>query len=532
MVSLLMRSQRDLISRLLVLIVLPTIVGSATPKMRDGGAITRTAEIQQVQQLEDKKIRINFNAQENDGVQRFPITTIDRSMVKVDFTNTSAAPANAQSLLLHGAGGTDLRRALYVGFSLHRNLKQRAIEELRSNISDIISELPAELLTVSAISQDSARVLADVSPQKGDNINRILQQLQSLEPEGEGPALADTLCVAAERFHAWDLSHFQRADQKVLVLITNPGDAVSTDRFRGQNCWRSLLDQGVRVFSVIFGQEIGKSTFDLVNVAQESGGYVHRVGGPVEMNAAVKNVIALLKTEYVIDVDAPDIALEDQPLELKVRISYHDETFESPIFNVGFVIPALSKMLSTPTPLVDAADEQKSSDSIAAYAGRFLMAVLLFFLMAVMVGMVGFVAYRHLKYLNSTQHCNTCGLRVVSDHSTCPFRKVSCVARLVVIGGPYSGQTIPIMAGGNVIARFNWSSEKAKVRGRKIRWWNHGAIQLDGQKAIYTPSILSRDRINGWLVHEPRLLGIGSILSIGDQTLRFEVKTQTYRGEI
>jgi hypothetical protein len=101
-----------------------------------------------------------------------------------------------------------------------------------------------------------------------------------------------------------------------------------------------------------------------------------------------------------------------------------------------------------------------------------------------------------------------------------------------VIGGPYAGQTIPIMAGGNVIARFNWSSEKAKVRGRKIRWWNHGAIQLDGQKAIYTPSILSRDRINGWLVHEPRLLGIGSILSIGDQTLRFEVKTQTYRGEI
>jgi len=49
---------------------------------------------------------------------------------------------------------------------------------------------------------------------------------------------------------------------------------------------------------------------------------------------------------------------------------------------------------------------------------------------------------------------------------------------------------------------------------------------VDGSKAIYTPSKPARDRINGWLVGESRLLGLGSVLKLGDQNLRFEVKVQ------
>jgi hypothetical protein len=498
-------------------------VAAVKPRPGNKGAITRVAEILEVEHLEDHRIRIVFSAQERDAIQRFPITTIDRSMVKVDFTNTSTAPAEAKSLLLHGAGGNDLKRATYIGFSLHRKLNARAIEELRSDLGLLIKDLPSELLTVSAISQDSARVIADVSPEKGDNINRILQQLQSLEPEGEGPALADTLCVAAERFHAWDLSKFKKSDQKILVILSTPGDSPTTERYRGQNCWRSLLDQGVRVFHVSFGPEAGKPAFDLASVAPESGGYVHRVGGPVEMGAAIKNVIALLKTEYVIDVDAPDIALEDQPLELKLRVSYHDEMFESSNFNVGFVIPSLATVFAATK--ISAEKSKEDEEKIRAAEFRQRLWQLLFGLIFIVVITLLIVGVRRWIHKRRTMNdCQTCGFTVLKNHSDCPFRRGDCVARLVVVGGKYAGQTIPIMKGETNIARFPKGGSGVKLRGRKIGWWSHGTIKLDGTKALYTPGKAGRDRINGWLVQEPRLLGVGSVLTIGDQTVRFEVK--------
>lgn len=515
-----------------MILALTSLRVSASPKVKpipdEHGAISRVAEIHEVEHLGDHKIRVVFSAQEREGAQRFPITTIDRSMVKVDFTNTSTPPAEAGSLLLHGAGGNDLRRALYIGFSLHRKLNGRAVEELRSDVGQLLKDLPSEFLTVAAMAQDSARVIADVSPEKGDNVNRILQQLQSLAPEGEGPALADTLCVAAERFHAWDLSKFKKSDQKVLVIVSNPGDSPSTERYRGQNCWRSLLDQGVRVFSVAFAPEIGRSTFDLTDVAPESGGYVHHVSGPVEMGAAIKNIIALLKNEYVIDVDAPDIAIEDQPLELKVRVSYHDEIFESANYNVGFIIPSLAKVFGSGNPSHQTAEDQASQRAAAEAEARlhFLMVVLS---VSAVIALVIYALTRYFRFRSVTSDCNTCGRRVARDHSDCPFRRAECVARLVVVSGRYAGQTIPIAKGETRMARFPLAVSDVKIRGRGIRWRHHGTISLDGQKALYTPAKIGRDRVNGWKVYEPRLLGVGSVLMIGDQMLRFEIKPQFSR---
>ena len=509
----------------------PTAANAISPvsKLRVKGAVTRAIEILDVEHLEDHRLRIIFNAQEHDGLLRFPISTIDRAMVKVDFTNTSTAPEGVQSLLLHGAGGDALRRALYISVSLHRKLKAKEVEELRLQTGELVKGIPAEYLTVAAISQDSARVIANVSPENGDNTNRILQQLQSLEPEGEGPSLADTLCVAAERFHAWNLAPFKKSDQKILIIISSPGDGPSTERYRGQNCWRSLLDQGVRVFDIAFGQPYGKSNFDLSTVAQESGGYVHRIVGLVEMNAAVKNIMALLKNEYVVDVNAPDIALEDQPLELKIRISYHDEIFESPNYNVGFVIPSLSAVFAPRalTPEEKMAEEKKSAAK--TFSERLTLFGWIVALVAFM-GWVARVAYRSAVARSKTVACNSCGNRVQKDHSNCPFRSVDSVARLVVVGGIYAGQTISIARGETMLARYPSGGAAAKIRGRGISWWSHGKIQLDGYKALYTPKKLGRDRINGWPVNEPRLLGVGSILQLGNQTVRFEVKKSANAG--
>jgi len=141
-------------------------------------------------------------------------------------------------------------------------------------------------------------------------------------------------------------------------------------------------------------------------------------------------------------------------------------------------------------------------------------------------GLLTLFVFKQLKVRMDSTACNTCGSRVQMDHSDCPFRKSECAARLVVVGGANAGQTIPVMKGETIIARFPKTG--AAVDGKNIAWFHHATIRLDGQKALYSPAKAGRDRVNGWLVHEPRLLGVGSVLTIGDQKLRFEVKPQMH----
>ena len=82
---------------LMVVMVSMTLAASLSSEKvlgQEKGDINRVADVLEVRHIGDKKIRIFFSAQENNGVQRFPITTIDRAMVKVDFTNASAPPAD------------------------------------------------------------------------------------------------------------------------------------------------------------------------------------------------------------------------------------------------------------------------------------------------------------------------------------------------------------------------------------------------------------------------------------------------------
>lgn len=501
-------------------VLLPMMARAASTKVNNG-EIERLVEVRAVEHKADHRIRIFMSASEKSGRIRYPISTIERNMVKVEFTNTSTSPAEAQSLAILGSQPGDLRRALFVAFDLDRTMTGRELAEVRQRVAEFVTELPAQNLTVTAMSQGSARIIADVTPEKSDNINRIQQQLAALPAEGEGPALADSLCVAAERFHAWNLSDFKSSDQKVLVIVSPPGDAPSTERFRGENCWRSLLEQKVRVFHISFGKPERRAAFDLASVADESGGFVHAVNGPLDILAAAKNIIAVLKNEYVLDVDAPDISLEDQPLELRVKVAYHEALITSEIYNVGFVIPTLAQVFgsknSKPQSSTDAAmDVQEEVESTRKKL--FIQITIL-----IVVGSIAAVWLFQFgrRRVNSTS-CNTCGSRVRSDHADCAFRKADCIARLVFVSGPFAGRTCPVMRGPNRISAMA-NSGVVLPRGG-VRWFNHGTIVADGFKVAYTPIKPDKDRINGWPVTETRLMGQGHILKIGVHQLRLEIK--------
>jgi hypothetical protein len=136
----------------------------------------------------------------------------------------------------------------------------------------------------------------------------------------------------------------------------------------------------------------------------------------------------------------------------------------------------------------------------------------------------GFWLAKRLK----TVGCNACGQRTDKSHADCPFRDRNAIARLVVLDGPDAGQTLPLRLGANILGRS--PRAQVRVRGRRISWRRHGVLTIEGARALYTPRPPSRwrrgirDRVNGWPVREPRLLGIGALLTVGERRLRFEVK--------
>ena len=483
--------------------------------------INRSIDVISVEHKGDHRIRVFFSATEKSGQIRYPISTIERNMVSVSFRNISSPPQEAKSLAVLGSQSTDLNRALFVAFNLDRTLTAREIVEVRERISELITELPAQYLYVSASAQDSFRTIADTTPDKNDNINRIQQQIAALQTEGEGPALSEILCSGAEKFKTWPLDKFKRSDQKIMIIVSPSGDTKITERFRAENCWRSLIDQKVRVFHVSFGKQKYKSTFDLKAVIEASRGFVHEVSSPLDILAASKNIIGILKNEYVLDVEAPDISLEDQPLELSVKVSYHNSIMQSDVYNLGFVIPTLSSVFGRPqasnatndkTPL----DLQKDIE----FERKLKFGIYVLVLIAIIT--IIFFMFRYLKKRNATRVCGTCNLRVKKDFSNCAFRATDCVARLIFVSGPKAGQMIPLRRGPNRVSVF--SRQGAQIPRGGIRWFNHGTIVADGSRATYTPKKMGQDLINGWPVHETKMLGQGHVLKMGKHVLRFEIK--------
>ncbi len=484
--------------------------------------VERLLEVLHVDHLDDHRIRIYLSATELSGGVPYPISTIERNMVKVEFTNTSTPPADPHSLTVLGSQLGQLKRALFVGFNLDTNLTGRELTEIRTRVSELINELPSEYLSVAAIAQGSARMIMDATPEERDNINKVEQLLAALPAEGEGSATTDILCVAAEKFHSWSTDSFKPSDQKVLLILSPPGDSRKSDKLRTANCFRSLIDQKVRVIQVAIGSGESKSnSFDLIAATKESQGYVHFAKSSIDILPAVKNVIALLRNEYAIDVDAPDISLEDQPLELRVKVQYHDTPISSLVHNLGFIIPSLAKVFSISENSPSRSTDANINDEIDRERKRLFIIWSLIILMG--IGLI-FGGYTHIAHRLKTVSCNTCDRRVLKNHSDCPFRNKASVARLVFVDGPKAGMTLPLVKGTNVISALGSKNVRLPFGG--VSLFNHGQLIVDSTKIIYQPTRPGKDLLNGWPVREPKLMGQGHILRLGRHKLRLEVKPQ------
>lgn len=475
----------------------------------------RGAVVQHLEQVEGRDFRFVVTVFEEDGALRYPITTLDRAHVKIVYPGTEITDSAATSLALYDSAAAGVKRALIVAF--HPGDRKDA-GEVKTEVADLLGRLSSPYLAVGLVGDGAETLLADVTPGRSENVTRLQQDILALGAEDSMPDLASTWCFAAERLRGWDLAGFGPGDQKIVVAV-GPDDTSADGGAKGE-CLAELKAVGARVYRIGWGAP-RKRTADLGAVLVGTGGFEHRVRGGADVHPALSNIVALLKHEYVVEFRVPDGVLPQQPLRVQPTFTYHGDVFTATTRALPVVLenPPPPEPAKAPEVVVEAPKTKRTVDP-RAYAGAAVGAVMM------VVG--GALAFRRLRQRARTTACNSCARRVEKNHKDCPFRKPQVFGRLVVLAGPNAGQTLPLFKGENKIGSAG--NAGVHVRGRKVRR-RHATLTLDGTKALYAPAGLG-DRVDGWPVTEPRLLGIGSVLHIGDQKLRFEARRDAARAAL
>jgi hypothetical protein len=481
---------------------------------RAAAAVKRTIEVRHLEYRGEGVARLFFNVLERDGDTAYPVSTLERSMVGVRVVGLDDAKATiVRSLTTVGSSPGAVQRATVVAFHAGTGVPDRGLSTLRAEISELLPKLPSAYLTVAAVDGDGARIVGAIKPGSADNVVAIQREILALDESGAAYDRDGALCFAAKRFREWGLADFARSDQKVAVVVGPSGTQAADGP--GAACARELAARDVRIFEIVWGGDGARAKGD------RSGAVTTlRIKSPLDVSPALANVASLLNDEYIAETGLPPVPAELQPIALETLVRYHGESFHSETVRLPAVIPDLLPPPPAPPEVVGPPKPAPGPERWVAIGAA-----------AVVVVAASALGVRHLRHRARTTTCNSCGRRVAKSYSDCGFRDKSVVARLVVLDGAHSGRIIPLRTGDNELGRLPWT--RVPVRDRGVRWRRHGTLRIEGTKALYTPAPSGRrrrrDRVNGWPVTEPRLLGVGYVLQVGPRKLRFEARNDAWR---
>lgn len=484
------------------ILLLIGITAVATTANAEGSR--RYAEMRSLEHIEGRRFRAFisvFEATSMDAV-RYPLVTLDRSAFQFFEEQNPDIPARADSLWTSATLSPKKARATVFVFEDSDELSTKQAAEVRKAVAEILPIFHSDYLSVIAVSNTRRLELATTDPLQSENLKALQRQVNASQSLGKSSDLLHATCAASQRIGSWSDDELLTTDQRSIVIV---GPAVRAtlpeDTSLMSACATQLKAKGFRIFYVLY-----KSHTRPLDVAKIDGS-VHLVPSPVDIFPALSNVASLLNDEYVVDFTLPqEVSLRPQ-IGIAAKISYHGDVFASSQKNVQVPMDVLVSAL--PPESTPSANEKPR--------GWWIEVILFAVGAASMVSLI-VVLRRYWRRRKLTTICNQCGWRVDREYKACPWQNHECVARLTVLAGPDMGRQLPLFAGRNSLgsgSRCTVVLRKSQGIKRKHSW-----IEIQGERALY--STTGSDRVNGWLVREPRLLGSGSIINIGELQLFFE----------
>jgi hypothetical protein len=508
---------RERMHHLLPLVIsLPLLMAVETPRRE---VVVRAHGVER-----NEVLRLLVSVYERDNDSRYPLSTLDSGSFSL-VSQENVPMGKPFSVATVGSLFPGLKRATVVVFEANSGTPVREGVAIRSAIAEFLPSLRSPFLSVVATGVDASHELFNYTPLKAENPKALGRFVIDYQPLISRRGDAAGLCSALGVFKGWGTSDFSSFDQMNVVLVSQ-GNLIEEDEVRAGLCRADLVRSGVRLFSVVLGAVSslkssggGESPKGAV---EERPGFVQHVAPLGDIQSALNNIRAYLDDEYVLDFDRTRLAHDPRLFEqeMLLQVAYHGNLVHSAPLLVTFpkVVVKEPEVAPSPTPppaKVSATGGRRHSSS-GLSAQRFLVlgGAVLSLVVASALGALVFLRKRRV-------FCATCGHPVAENHESCPFKSDKCVARLRVMQGECSGMMFPLFVGVNSFGSGRRNAVSVGATGIER---HHGRISIAKRKVVYYPNGGGTDRINGWTVHEPRLIAHGNIIRIGDTVFCFELR--------
>jgi len=530
---------RSLIPRIVVLGAMAAIPALTLP--RTALSAGKTVVVRAVEATDDFKLRIYSRVFESENKISYPVTTMDREAFSLELGREGKQSLKPESLSTFGAtsggSGQSRSRRLVIAVPVATDVPPAFLKEFQQTIAENLPATRSEFFSLVSVTSEGVTELAATTPGESDNFRAFQRTLLDAKPSGKAPGIHEPVCFAADKFEEWARYAEKPGEQKALIALGSQSVSSRDELRRLEKCLGRLGRQSVPVYllsaaAVSGGSVSAVETFEKPEIL--SGGFVQRVSSRVDLFPALLNALANLNEEYVATFNLyplvgtwdgrSAIAVDGQSI-FKLAVTYHGETVST-------------GALSVPVPQAwrDSLAQMDKSRGPAEKLYRAILGLnptermVALCLAAVLLGAAVFLfryLWLSLQLALRTVRCRTCGLRVKTSFSNCPYRDESLVGWLSVLGGPGIGMVLPVRQGKNLIG--SGSSCGIHLEGPKVKRKHAEMIVENGKAQLRLLHAADKrkpvDRVNGFQLSEPRLVCNGDVLKLGTVHLRFEAKT-------
>ncbi len=499
-------------------------------------AASKLVRVRAVEPTDDFKLIVFGRVFEEDNGILFPVTTLDREAFSLALGKDMKIDVKPDSLSTYSSLAQPRARRMVITFPFAANVPESTMRDIRQTLAENLPLTRSDYLSVLSITSEGESEIAGATPGVADNIRALQKRILDAKSAGKAVGTHNLVCAAGRKFSEWARYAAAPGEQQVLVLITHPSEARTDDLRTLTTCLDELTISGVAIYllKVDAIPHLPVNAEKLFDAAKLSGGYVQRVGSRVDLFPALSNLFANLNEEYVATFnlfslvgnwDGRRAIAQDGVTYMDLGVTYHGQSIKSGVFTV----PLQQGWRDNIERINQAKSENEHFLRMFLdlnYRERVIAGVLAAILVVTVLFIFRYWLLSVRLWLRSVR-CRTCGLRVKRSFSNCPYRETRFAGWLSVLNGKDIGMVLPVMQGANLIG----TSDSCQIhfrRGYKIRR-KHAELLIDNGKAQFKtlrPGVAKRlvDMVNGFPVHEARLLAHGDVLRIGEAYLRFELR--------
>lgn len=471
--------------------------------------------------FEQRKLRIYAVADESDSEGRFLINTLDSRSFKLFGNDPKEAPLDVASLSTVATKSPAVPRETAILFESSQMLTQQKSESVRKAIASFLNGFRSDVLTVRMGNDEKNVRLAWISPSQSENPRAVQRAVLDSPAVTGAHGIVSPVCSGVRDLNILGVQNPPVLVQRNIIIVSSDSPSTSKNISELRACLSEAIDYGARIFwvelketvmpdagkesTIKASEALTESSKIIAAAVQKSRGIRIGVSGTADPTAAFVNLRSYLDDEYILDFDLSNFRPYSDVIEVELVANYHGHVLKSGFFKAeGFVARPTPEDLERTARLQDNRRRKEMTN------------LLLVFLMVSGIGVFFWIWLRKKAHV-----CQDCTYVVENNFSDCPFRNSKCYGRLSVIHGTMTGKVFPLFSGDNSLGSRR--SSTVRLKGRGIEGL-HAKIVLSKRKALLTPMSPSGIRVNGFLTTEPRLVGSGTVLRIGEVICRLDFK--------